>query len=158
MSNGRQLWRIGRIYVPYLRCVQRIQGTKEGGKGRRRGGTKKQRKNKFRTPWKICGKLKRGGAVDTWECSRTVTGRERKYGWVIGILGRKRSAIRWMNALVWQTEMLERRQGTPWWEDEALWWIWRGLGKLEGLGSIHNNERQILGFEQSLTDAWKNTS
>ena len=62
----------------------------------------------------------------------------------------------WENDLVWQLEMLVRRQGTLRWEDEHMWWIWRGLGNLEGLGSIHKNKRKSLGFEQSLTEALEN--
>ena len=40
--------------------------------------------------------------------------------------------------------------------DEPVWWIWWGLGNLEGLGSIHNNKRQIIGVKKSMTEAWKN--
>ena len=62
---------------------------KEGGVGGRCGGTKRRRENNIGTPWKTRGKLKGGGgAVGRWACSRTATGRERKFGWVIGILGR----------------------------------------------------------------------
>ena len=108
----------------------------------------------FGPPWKTRGKLKLGGeAVGRWECSRTATGREKKSGWVIGILIWRQVTPRWTNDLVWQSDILVRRQGTPRWADEPLWWIWWGLVNLEGLGIIHNNKRQILGFEQSLTEA-----
>ena len=93
-----------------------------------------------------------------WACSRTETGRERESGWVIVILVRRRVKPRWMKALVRQSEMLGRRQGTHRWMDEPVWWLWQGLGNLEGIGSIHNNEQQIIAFGQSLTEAWKNTS
>ena len=39
------------------------------------------------------------------------------------------------------------------WADETVWCIWRGLVKVEGLGIIHNNKKQSLGFEQSLNEA-----
>ena len=91
-----------------------------------------------------------------WACSRDATGRERKSGWVIGMLGRRRATPSWANDLVWKLDMLVRRQGTPGWAYEPIRWLWQGLGKLEGLGSIHNNKQQSLGFEQSLTKAWKN--
>ena len=76
-----------------------------------------------------------------WACSRTATGRVGKSGWVIGMLGRIRATPRWENDLMWQSDMLGRRQGTPRWEDEPVWWLCRGLGNMEGLGSIHNNKR-----------------
>ena len=82
-----------------------------------------------------------------WECSRTTTVRESKSGWVIGILGWIRATPRWVNVLVWKLYVLVQRQGTPRWADETLWWIYHGLVNLEGLGGIHNNKRQILGFE-----------
>ena len=60
---------------------------KEGVKGEKSGGAKRRQKNKFGQPWKTHGKLKGGGgAVGRWACSRTATGRERKSGWVIGML------------------------------------------------------------------------
>ena len=37
-------WRSGCIYVTYLRCIQGIQGTNEGGLEERRDGTKRQQK------------------------------------------------------------------------------------------------------------------
>ena len=130
---------------------------KEGGGGGRCGGAKRRRRNNFGPAWKIYGKLKGGGgAVVRWTCSRTATRRERKFWWVIGMLGCRRATPRWVNDLMWQSELLERRQGTPMWAYEPVWWLWWGLGKLEGLGSIHNNKQQSLGFEQSLTEAWKN--
>ena len=71
------------------------------------------------------------------------------------MLGRRQATPRWENDLVWQSEMLGRRQGTPRWADEPVGWLWRGIGYLEGLLSIHNNKRQSLGFKKSLTEAWK---
>ena len=53
-------------------------------------------------------------------------------------------------------EMLGRSQGKPRWEDEPVWWLWRELEYQGGLGKIHKNKRQSLGFEQSLTGVWKN--
>ena len=127
------------------------QGTKEEGGGGRCGGTKMQRKKRSGTPCQTRGKLKGGGgAVERWACSRTATGRDRKYGWVIGILGQRRSTPKWANDLMWQSEMLGRIQGTPRWADEPVWWLWQGLG------NMHNNMLQSLGLEQSLTKAWKN--
>ena len=61
------------------------------------------------------------GVVGRWACSRNATGRERKYGWVIGMLERKRAIPRWVNDLVWQSEMLGQRQVTPRWADEPVW-------------------------------------
>ena len=72
------------------------------------------------------------------------------------MLGCRKETPRWMNDLIWQPEMLGRRQGTPRWADEPVWWILRGLEYQEGLGKIHNNKQQILGFKQSLTEDWKN--
>ena len=130
---------------------------KDGGGGGRYGGAKRRRKNNFGPPWKTCRNLKGGeGAVNRWACIRNETVREKKSGWVITILGRRRVMPRWVNDLVWQLEMLVHRQETPRWADEPVWWLWRGLGNLEGLGSINNNKKQSLGFEQSLTEAWKN--
>ena len=95
------------------------------------------------------GKLKGGGGpMGIWECSRNATGRERNSGWAIGMLGRRRATPRWENDLMRQLEMLGRIQGTPRWAYESMWWLWRGLGNLKWLGSIHNNKRQNLGFEQ----------
>ena len=80
---------------------------KEGGIGGRCGGAKRQQKNNLGPPWKTCGKLKGGGgAVGRWECSRTTTGRERKSGWEIGMLGWRQVTPRRANDLVWQSEML----------------------------------------------------
>ena len=104
-------------------------------------------KKNFGTPWKTRGNLKGGGgAAGIWECSRTATGKERKSGWVIGMLGRRRATPRWANDLVWKLEMLGGRKGTPRWAYEPVWWLWKGLGNLEGLGNIHNNKQQSLGF------------
>ena len=86
--------------------------------------------------------------------SRTATGMESNSGWVIGILVQRQGMPRWVNDLMWKLEILGRRQGNPRWSDEPVWWLWRVLGKLEGLGSIHNNKRESLGFEQSMTGAW----
>ena len=62
---------------------------KEGGRGGRCGGAKRRQKN-FGPPWKTRGKLKGGGGrVEIWACIRTATGRERKSGGVIGIMGRR---------------------------------------------------------------------
>ena len=98
-------------------------------------------KKNFGPPWKTRGKLKGGGGrVEIWACIRTATGRERKSGGVIGMMGRRRATPRWANELVWKSEMLGQRQGTPMWADEPVWWIWRGLGNLEGLRSIHKNK------------------
>ena len=72
------------------------------------------------------------------------------------MLGRIQATPRWANDLVWQSEILGRIQGTHRWADEPVWWLCQGLGHLEGLGSIHNNKRQSLRLEQSLTEAWKN--
>ena len=115
-----------------------------------------KRKN-FGPPWQTYGKQKGGGgAMGRWVCSRTATRSKRKSGWVIGMLVRRRSTPRWENDLVWQSEMLGQRQVTTRWADGYVWWLWRGLVNLEGLGSIHNNKGQSLGFEDSLTEAWKN--
>ena len=96
-------------------------------------------------PWNNRGKLKGGGgAVGRWACSRTSTGRDRKYGWVTGMLGRRRAMPRWSNDIVWQSDMLGRRHGTPRWSDEPVWCLWRRLGDMEWLGSIHNNTQQNL--------------
>ena len=131
---------------------------KEGGGGGRCGGAKRRRKNNFRPPWNTHGKLKvgGGGAVGRWACSRAATRRERKSGWVIGMLGLRQVTPRWENDLMWQSEILRRRQGTPRSADEPIWWLWLGLGKPEVLEIIHNNKRQSLELEQSLTEAWKN--
>ena len=76
---------------------------KEGGGRGRCGGAKRRQKNNFGPPWKTRGEIKGGGgAVGRWACSRTVIVRERKYGWVIGMLGRRRATPRWVNDLVWQ--------------------------------------------------------
>ena len=81
----------------------------EGGGGGRCGGAKRRRKNNFGPPWRTRGKLKGvGGAVGRWACSRTATGRERKSGLVIGMLGQRRATPRWVNDLMWQSEMLGR--------------------------------------------------
>ena len=78
----------------------------------------------FGPPWKTRRELKGGGGeVGRWARSRTVTGRERKSGRVIGMLVRRRSTPGWANELVWQSEMMERIQVTPRWLDEPLWWI-----------------------------------
>ena len=155
-SNGRQPWCSGWRYVPYLRYVQGRQGMKEGGRGGRCGGAKRRWKNNFEPPWKTRGKLKgAGGAGGRLAYSRTATRREGKSGWVIGILGRRRATPRWANDLMWQSEILGRRQGTPRWVDEPVWWLCQVLVELEGLGSIHNYKQHSLGFEQSLTEAWK---
>ena len=61
-------------------------------------------RKKIGPPWKTRGKLKGGvGAVGRWACSRTITGRERKSGWVIGMMGRRQATPRWENDLVWQS-------------------------------------------------------
>ena len=65
-----------------------------------------------------------------WVFSMTATGRERKFRWVIGMLGWRLATPRLANDLVWQSDMLGRSQGTPRWLDEPVWWLWRGLGKL----------------------------
>ena len=83
-----------------------------------------------------------------WACIRTATGRERKSGWVIGMLGRRQATPRWVNNLVWQSKILGRRKGTLMWADEPVWWLWRGLGDWEVLGIIHKNKQQSIGFEQ----------
>ena len=83
---------------------------------------------------------------------------DKKYGWVISMLGRRQLTPRWGNDLVWKLEILGRRQGMLRGADESVWWIWRILGNMEVLGSIHNNKRHILGFKQSLTEARKTTS
>ena len=130
---------------------------KEGGGGGRCSGAKRQRKNNFGPPWNTRGKIKGGGgAVGRWVCSRNSTRREGKSGWVIGMLGQRLEMPRWENDLLWQLEMLEQKQGIPRLADEPVWCLWRGFVNLEGLGSIHNNKRQSLGFEQSLTEACKN--
>ena len=56
-----------------------------------------------------------------WECSRTATGRERKSGWVIGVLVQRQATPRWLNDLVWKSEFLEQRQGTLRCADEPVW-------------------------------------
>ena len=69
---------------------------KEGGGGLRRGGAKRQQKNNFGPPWQTCGNLKGGGGeVSRWTCRSTATRRERKSGWVIGMLGWRRATRRW---------------------------------------------------------------
>ena len=116
-----------------------------------------RRKTNFGPPWKTRGKLKVGVvAVSIWAWSSNANGRESKFGWVICILGRRRATPRWGNDLVWQSETMGRRQGTPRCADEPMLWLWRGLGKQEGIWNMHNNKRQILGFEQSMTEARKN--
>ena len=60
---------------------------KERDGGSRCGGAKRGQKNNFGPPWNTLRKLKgRRGVVRRWTCSRTVTKRERNYGWVIGML------------------------------------------------------------------------
>ena len=104
-----------------IRYLQKIQGMKEGGGGGMCGGAKRQRKNDFGPPWKPRGNLKGGrGAAGRWACSRTATGRERKSGWVIGMMGRRQATPRWANDLVWQSKMLGKRHGTPRWADEPV--------------------------------------
>ena len=71
------------------------------------------------------------------------------------MLGWRQVTPRWENDPVYQSEILGQIHGKYRWVDEPVWWLWRRLLKLEGLGSIHNNNRQILGFEQSLTEVWK---
>ena len=86
-----------------MRYVQGIQVTKEGGEGERRGGAKRQHKNNLGPLWKISRKLKGGGGlVGRWACSRTATRRERKSGWVFGMMGLRKETIMWANDLVWQ--------------------------------------------------------
>ena len=69
--DGRQPWHSGWSYVPYLRCVQGREGTKEGGAGGRLGGAKRQQKNNFGLPCQPRGELKGGGRlVRRWACSR----------------------------------------------------------------------------------------
>ena len=72
------------------------------------------------------------------------------------MLGRRRATPRWEKDLVCQSEMLGWIQGTPRWADGPVWFLSQGLGNMEGIVSIHNNKIQSLGFEQSLTEAWKN--
>ena len=55
-----------------------------------------------------------------WACNRIATIRERKSGWLIGMLGWRRATLGWENDLVWQSEMQGQRQGTPRWEDEPF--------------------------------------
>ena len=75
----------------------------------------------FGPHWKTRGKLKGvGGALGGWACSRTTIGRERKSGWVIGMMGQRRATPRWANDLVWKLELLGRRQGTRRWADEPV--------------------------------------
>ena len=63
---------------------------KEGGGGGRCRGAKRRRKNNSGPPWKTRGKLKGGrGEVGRWTYSRTATGRERKSGWEISMLGQR---------------------------------------------------------------------
>ena len=89
----------------------------EGGRGGRCGDAKRRREKNFGPPWNTCRKLKvGGGAVGRWACSRTATRRERKYGWVIGILRRIQATPRWVYDLMWQLDILGRRQGIPRWE------------------------------------------
>ena len=78
---------------------------KDGDKGEMRGGNKRKWKNNFGPPWMTRGKIKggEGGAVARWACSRTATGRERKPGWVVGMLRRRRETPRWENDLVWKS-------------------------------------------------------
>ena len=90
-----------------------------------------------------------------WACSRNASRRERESGWIIGMLGRRQATFRWANDLVSLSEIMVQRQGTPRWEDEPVWWLWRISGYMEGLGSIHKNKKQILGFKQSLNEARK---
>ena len=65
-NRGAVGWR----YVPYLRCVQGRQGTKEESTGGRRGGAKRRERNKFGPPWQTCGKLRGGGSVGRWSYSK----------------------------------------------------------------------------------------
>ena len=76
---------------------------KEVGGGGRCGGAKRRWKNKFGQHWKTCGKLEGGGgAVGRCACSRNATRRERKSGWVIGMLGQRQVMPMWANDLLWQ--------------------------------------------------------
>ena len=69
---------------------------KEGGGGGKCGGANRRRKNNFGPTWKTRGKLKGGGgAVGIWACSRTETRRDRKYGWVIAMMGRRQEIPMW---------------------------------------------------------------
>ena len=141
---------------PLFSLCARETGYEGGGRVERCGGAKRRRKHNFGRPWKTHRKQEVGGGeVDRWTFSRTTTIRERKSGWVIGMLRRRQATPRWANDLVCQSGMLGRRQGTPSWEDEPVWWLCRVLENLEGLGSIYNNKRQSLGFKQSLTEGWK---
>ena len=58
------------------------------------------------------------------------------------------------NDHLWKSEILGRRQETPRWADEPVWWLWRILVNIKGLGSIHNNNQQSLGFKHSLIEDW----
>ena len=96
-------------------CARKT-GYEVGSRRRSCCGDNSQQKNNFGPPWKNRGKLKGGGGVvRRWACISTATGRERKSGWVIGMLGWSRATPRWANDLLWQSEMLGRRQGTPRW-------------------------------------------
>ena len=83
----------------------------EGGGHRRKAWWRQDLTDKNSRPtWHTCRKLKRGGLlVGVWECSRTATGRERKSGWVIGMLVRRPETPSWANNLVCQSEILGRR-------------------------------------------------
>ena len=145
------------ITINYFEVCAREIGYEGGGQMRKVWWRQEATEKNFRPPWNTHGKLKGGGgAVGRWACIRTTNGRESKSEWVIVMLGQRRATPRWANDLVWQSEIMGRRQGTPGWADEPVWSIWQGLGNLEGIGSIHNNNQQSLGFEQSLAEAWKN--
>ena len=89
---------------PLFELCARDTGYEGGGRRRKVWWRQDATEKKCGTPWKTHGKLKGGGvAVGIWACSRTATGRERKYGWVIGMMGRRQATPRWANDLVWQS-------------------------------------------------------
>ena len=133
---------------PLFEVCARETGYEVGGWRSKVWWLQESTENNFGPPWKTHGELKGGGgAVWIWACSSTATVREMKSGWLIGMLGRRLATPRWVNDLVWQLEILVWRQGEPRCEDEPVRWIWRVLGNLERIGSIHNNKRQSLGLE-----------
>ena len=75
----RQPWLSGCCYIPYLRVVQGIQGTKKEGKGGRLGGAKSHQRNNFGPPWETLRRLRGEGLVGRWTSS---SNHKKEGGWV----------------------------------------------------------------------------
>ena len=86
---------------PLFEVCARDTGYEGGGRRRKVWWLQEVTEKNFRPPWKTRGKLKGGGgAVGRYACSRIATVRERKSGWVIGMMGRRRATPRWVDNLV----------------------------------------------------------